>query len=398
MIDQKKLLELMADLESPSVERTISVNDTTKFSEAVCAFANDLAGLRQPGFLLIGVDDKTGKPSGLTVTDQLLQNLSGLGTDGNILPAPALVAYRIPLGAEVGEVAVVEVQPSDLPPVRYKGVVRIRRGPRKGIANESEERLLAERRTVANLTFDAQPCPGASLNDLVLDLFVVNYRPMAVDPDVIAENHRSIENQLASLRFFDLKRGVPTYAGIILFARDAREWLPDNFIQYVRYDGIDMSGDVLAERRISGDLLSMLRELKDFANSLTIVRVAAVHAMQESTVTNYPAPALRELLFNAVMHHSFDAPSFIRILHFDDRIEIQNPGPLHGFANPNNFPNQTSYRNPVISEAMKVLGFVNRYGRGIERAQMALMRNGNPPAEFIFGDTFFGVIIRGKRI
>ncbi len=50
MIEPKKLLELMADLESPSVERTTSVTDTVKFSEAVCAFANDLAGLRQPGF------------------------------------------------------------------------------------------------------------------------------------------------------------------------------------------------------------------------------------------------------------------------------------------------------------------------------------------------------------
>jgi ATP-dependent DNA helicase RecG len=147
-----------------------------KFSEAVCAFANDMAGSRKPGFLLIGVDDKTGKPSGITVSDQLLQNLSGLGTDGNILPAPALVAYRVVLAETGDEVAVVEVQPSDLPPVRYKGLVRIRRGPRKGIANESEERLLAERRTAASLTFDAQPCIGATLDDLALDLFLINSR------------------------------------------------------------------------------------------------------------------------------------------------------------------------------------------------------------------------------
>jgi ATP-dependent DNA helicase RecG len=397
MIDEKRLLELMSDLESPSVERTTSVSDTVKFSEAVCAFANDMAGSRKPGFLLIGVDDKTGKPSGITVSDQLLQNLSGLGTDGNILPAPALVAYRVVLAGTGDEVAVVEVQPSDLPPVRYKGLVRIRRGPRKGIANESEERLLAERRTAASLTFDAQPCIGATLDDLALDLFLINYRPLAVDSEVIAENHRSIEQQLASLRFFDLRRGVPTYAGIILFARDPREWLPDNFIQYVRYVGKDMSGDVLAERRIGGDLFSMLRELKDFSNSLSITRPVATSPMQETIVIDYPAPALREFIFNAVMHHSFEAPSFIRILQFDDRLEIQNPGPLYGFANPENFPNQTSYRNPVIAEAMKVLGFVNRYGRGIERAQLALKKNGNPPAEFIFGDTYFGVIVRGKQ-
>ena len=156
-----------------------------------------------------------------------------------------------------------------------------------------------------------------------------------------------------------------------------------------------MSGDILRERRIDGDLLSLLRELKELAESIVETRPSRA-AVQETLLCNYPIAAVREFILNAVMHHSFDAPSYIRILHFDDRIEVQNPGPLYGFANPENFPNQTSYRNPIIAEAMKVLGFVNRYGRGVERAQIALAKNGNPPAEFIFGDTYFGVIIRGK--
>lgn len=69
-------------------------------------------------------------------------------------------------------------------------------------------------------------------------------------------------------------------------------------------------------------------------------------------------------------------------------------GPLYGLATPANFPKQTSYRNPVIAEAMKTLGFVNRFGRGVERAQAALNANGSPIAEFDFGDTFFGVTVR----
>ena len=114
-IDEARLKELMADLESASVERTTSVTDTTKFSEAVCAFANDIVNSRSPGYLLIGVDDKSGKASGLQVTDQLLPNLAALGTDGNILPAPAVLTYKIALFDGSGEVAVVEVRPSDLP-------------------------------------------------------------------------------------------------------------------------------------------------------------------------------------------------------------------------------------------------------------------------------------------
>jgi ATP-dependent DNA helicase RecG len=98
-----------------------SVNDNAKFSQAICAFANDMHGSRLPGFLLVGADDKTGAPSGLKATDELLRNLAGLVSDGNILPPPAVVVYRVALSSGRGDIAVVEVQPSELPPVRYKG-------------------------------------------------------------------------------------------------------------------------------------------------------------------------------------------------------------------------------------------------------------------------------------
>jgi len=74
MISENELLALMADLESDRIERTVSTNDTTKFREAICAFSNDFPSHRQPGFLLIGVHDKTGKACGLTATDELLRN------------------------------------------------------------------------------------------------------------------------------------------------------------------------------------------------------------------------------------------------------------------------------------------------------------------------------------
>ena len=231
MITESELIALLWDLESFRIERTISTTDTAKFSQAVCAFANDLPASHLPGYLMIGADDKTGRPAGLKITDEMLRNLAGLTSDGNILPAPALTVYRMSLSSGAGDIAVVEVQPSDLPPVRFKGQTWIRRGPRKGIANESEESILIERRTAAARTFDAQPCVGAGLSDLALDLFTNTYRPLAVDAEIIAENHRPIENQLASLRFFDLKRNYPTYAGLILFAKDLANWLPNAFVE-----------------------------------------------------------------------------------------------------------------------------------------------------------------------
>ncbi len=59
-----------------------------------------------------------------------------------------------------------------------------------------------------------------------------------------------------------------------------------------------------------------------------------------------------------------------------------NPGGLYGKATPDNFPYVNDYRNGVVAEGMKVLGFVNRYSRGVQTVQEELKANGNGEAEF----------------
>ncbi len=76
----------------------------------------------------------------------------------------------------------------------------------------------------------------------------------------------------------------------------------------------------------------------------------------------------------------------IKIYEFTDRIEITNNGGLYGNAR-HDFPNNNDYRNPVLSGAAKVLGFVNRFGVGVQRAKHALAQNGNPEPEFITDQT-----------
>lgn len=73
----EEIKKLIQSDESDRIERTISINNTDKFSEAICAFANDLPKNGKPGYLLIGVKDD-GTLSGLKVTDMLLKNLGSL--------------------------------------------------------------------------------------------------------------------------------------------------------------------------------------------------------------------------------------------------------------------------------------------------------------------------------
>jgi ATP-dependent DNA helicase RecG len=382
---EQELFALIADHEADRVELTVSTTDTDKFAEAVCAFANDLPNHGKPGHLIIGIRDN-GQFGGIRVTDALLRNLAALRDDGNIQPLPAIVVEK--LVTTDGEAAVVTVQPALLPPVRYRGRVCIRNRPRRGYATEHEERILIERRISHAKTFDALPCFGSQLEDLALPLFLIDYRQHAVAQEVIAENNRSVDDQLASLRFFDLTHRCPTHGGVLLFGLDVRAWLPGAYIQFLRVGGNSLDAEILNDQTLYGDLLTVLRELDALVDAQLTQFPAPDSTLRERRVESYPRIAIRELLMNAVMHRDYASTAPLRITWLEDRLEIQSPGGLYGEASRENFPRQTSYRNPVVAEALKALGYVNRYGRGVLRAQAALETNGSPAAEFQFDAGF----------
>jgi ATP-dependent DNA helicase RecG len=104
----EELSAFLRDIESDYIERkeNFSGDVPKRAREAVCAFANDLPNHNKAGVLFIGAKDD-GRPSGIIVSDQLLQILADMKTDGNILPLPALtVEKRILDGAEMAVMTV----------------------------------------------------------------------------------------------------------------------------------------------------------------------------------------------------------------------------------------------------------------------------------------------------
>lgn len=392
MIDESTVRQMLISIESDRIERTISTTDTDKFGEAICAFANNLPNHNQPGYLLVGVHDN-GTLSGLQVTDQLLQNLAALRTDGNIIPPPALTVQKFSLPE--GDLAVVEVHPHHLPPVRYKQRVWIRNGPRKAIAGEAEERILNEKRSHYARSFDALPCQGSRLQDLSEAFFRTTYLPAAIDSEELEANGRVLEEQMASLKFYDLTAHCPTHAGVLVFGTNPLFYLPGAYIQYVNYSGINLSSDIAFDRSFSGALITLLSELDDFVkNQVAHSRPISISSLRERQLFDYPIVAIRETLMNAIMHRDYQSNAPIRFYEFSDRIEVSNPGGLYGSARPENFPNSNDYRNPAIAEVMKVLGYVNRFNRGIARVKESLHKNSSPEAAYVVDQpTYFSVTI-----
>ena len=392
MLTPAQLQEVLTSTEADRIERTRSVTNTDKFREAICAFSNDMPGHGKPGYLLVGVEEDGALSPDLTITDELQKQFASYRDDGQILPQPMLSVFKQP-HPDGGEFLVVEVQPSDLTPVRYRGRVHIRVGPRKATASESEERRLLERRSSRFRTFDITPCPDATLEDLDLDLFMNTYRRKAIDPEVIKENGRELVLQLAALHFYNLNRNCPTSAGVIVFGKDPLARFPGSYVQYVRFAGKTLDSEVEESLVINGNLLEMMWSLDRFISSRFTMKPVKETALTERYIWDYPEDAIRELVVNAVLHRNYESNSPVRFYFFEDRIEIQNTGGLYGEVSPENFPDVTDYRNPVLAEVLMVMKYANRYGRGISKAQALLAENGNPPAQFELGASHIKVTV-----
>jgi len=392
-ITDDELQAVAKDTESDRVERKATLSDRDRIAEAICAFANDLPGYGLPGYVLVGVDD-SGRPTGLQVDDSLLLKLGSLRDDGNVLPLPSMVvSKRLVDGVEI---AVVEVMPSSAPPVRFRGRPWVRIGPKRGLATAEEEARLAERRRASDLPFDARPLSSASLDDLDLDLFERTYLRSAVAPEILEANERSVEHQLSALRFAS-PDGLPTVAGVIAVGREPASFVPGAFIQFLRIDGTEIADPLITERRLELPLPELLRDLDELLRVNIRTAVDLTSSAVEERRSDYPVAALQQLTRNALMHRTYEASTApIRITWFLDRVEIQNPGGPYGQVTVENFGKigLTDYRNPTVAEAMRQLGYVQRFGVGIATARRALAENGNPALFFEVEPTYVAATVR----
>jgi ATP-dependent DNA helicase RecG len=396
MTDQE-LEVLLKDIESDLVERKQSLGGDARdtIRQAICAFANDLPDHRKPGVVFVGARDD-GSCAGLPITEELLVTLASMKTDGNVLPIPSMSVERRKL---VGcEVAVVTVQPSDAPPVQYKGRIWVRTGPRRGIASAQDERILNEKRRYRDLPFDLHPIQHAKLEDLNRRLFEEDYLPSAFAADILEKNDRSYEQRLATCRMIQgVDQPIPTVTGCLVLGKLTRDLIPCAYIQFLRIDGTTLSDPIKDAEDIDGPLGQIISRLDQKLEAHIQTAVDLTSGPVEIRKPDYPLVALHQLARNAIMHRTYESTNApVRITWFNDRIEIQNPGGPFGQVTKENFgrPGVVDYRNPHLAEAMKVLGYVQRFGVGIQLAQDSLRKNGNQPAKFTVEDTFVHVEIK----
>lgn len=398
-LENAELILLLQDIESDRVEykESLSGDASTRIREAICAFANDLPDHRKPGVVFVGVRND-GTVAGLPATDpdRLLQQLGDMKTDGNILPPPSMIVEKRSLFGR--DVAVVTVEPSDSPPVRFKGTIQIRIGPRRGTATAQDERILNEKRRYRDIPFDIQPIPSASLDDLDLVHFEHEYLSHAFAREILEANERSREEQLAATKMVaSADDPHPTILGMLVLGKWTQDYLPGAYVQFLRFTGRELADSISDEEAIGGSIADVLRRLDEKLKSHNRTAVDFISEPVERRTSTYPIEAIQQIARNAIMHRTYEATNApVHVHWFEDRIEITSPGGPFGRVTVDNFgqAGAVDYRNPNLADAMKTLGFVQRFGLGIPIAQSLLAQAGHPEVEFTVDQSGISATIR----
>jgi ATP-dependent DNA helicase RecG len=366
--------------ESDLVERKRSTNLKADILETVCAFANDLPDYRRAGLIFVGVEDD-GRCANLTITEKTVRDVANWRNEGKVQPIPTMIANTRVI--DNCPLIVIQVIPSDIPPVRYDGRIIVGLGPTRITASLADEIRLIEKRGAHARPFDTRGIPGLAIADLDVVRFENEYLPAAIAPDILAANARSTDQRLTALRLLDLD-GRATPAAILVLGKTPQDAFPGAYVQALRITGVKLTDPMSDQKTITGTLVDQVRELDLIVRTWNRTRADLTGATRRD-VPDYPEVALRQLIRNALMHRTYEMTnSPVRITWYDDRVEILSPGGPFGIVTPQNFgePNVTDYRNPTIADAMKTLGIVERFGFGIAAARESCAANGNPPPAF----------------
>ena len=122
---------------------------------------------------------------------------------------------------------------------------------RRATATAQEERRLSEKRRSRDLPFDIQSLPSGTLDDLNLTLFQQEYLPSTLPSDILEENQRTVEHQLASVRFISTLPSIqPTNLGILVVGKDPRQLIPGAYIQFLRIEGTELTDPIKDQKEI----------------------------------------------------------------------------------------------------------------------------------------------------
>lgn len=261
------------------------------------------------------------------------------------------------------------------------------------------DQIRYERQEVVSLEYDRSYVPGASVNDLDLELL-----------NSVAQHFQANYSPEKLLQFLDLAEFGPNgmnlrRAALLLFSRDIVQWHPRSEVRILRVDGTELkeghSYNVLEDDTIRSSIVHILEEAWDrLRPHLARTRFQSDAIFRESII--YPEEACREALINAVAHRDYSLEGQpVEILVFDDRMEVRSPGSLLSSLSVSDLTElQGAHqsRNVFIARVMRELGYMREMGEGIRRIYRSVRESELVDPEINTGSNSFSITLFYKSI
>lgn len=262
------------------------------------------------------------------------------------------------------------------------------------------EQIAALKQTKAQGLFERSFPPGATLEDLNLDLVASLIPEMQIEA--------TPAEFLRQYRLIDSRNGhsVPCLAGLLLFGKDPLRWHPRCGIDFVRWEGTERryGAELNVTKRIGieGPLADLIKKAYEAIRPFIRER-QQLHDLFFTERLEYPTLVWQEAIVNAVAHRDYSIQgASIEVWMFDDRIEVRSPGlpptPVTVEAL-NRREHLHVSRNPLIVRVLADLGFMRELGEGIPRMFAEMEREGFYPPRFDdIGGASFQVTLRNQPI
>lgn len=179
----------------------------------------------------------------------------------------------------------------------------------------------------------------------------------------------------------------PTHAAMLLFGQAD----PLYTLHIGRFKS---PSTIIDDRMVRGTLFQVVEESMRFILSHLKVAFEIAGGIQRKEIYEYPLPALRELLLNAVVHRDYTSPVDIQIKIFDNSITFFNPGKLFGdltIEKLNSDDYQSRTRNKLIAEAFYLCRDIEKYGSGFIRIRKEILSY--PTMELTYEESGDGFLV-----
>ncbi|KAA0227140.1 transcriptional regulator [candidate division KSB1 bacterium] len=360
------LVDLLNSPESSHLARCAHGDD--ECIKTVCALANT-----EGGHILLGVSANGSLIENNLETQNIIQFIQRLGE--TIQPA-IIPDYEIH-ETEGKTIALLHVAEAPLKPVMIAGKCYRRAGSTNVLLSLTE---------IAQLHFqslgrswDAMVREEARLEDIDADK-VKRFVELTMQ-----KRRRNLETSAPLAENLEkmalLQHGKITIAALLLFGKN-----PQAFVSHARIKAGRFKSEtvIVDEQEITGTLFEQIEQAFAFIQKHLTVKLVIGGHLQREEVWDYPLPALREGLINAICHRDYAAPMATQIRIYDDQLMIWNPGSLPQNLHLDDLRkrHQSVLRNKLIGSIFYDAGLVEKWGSGTNRIIEECKKLGLPEPEW----------------